>query len=78
VVIPGAPPAAPAPAPGPHRARHLARVVHEGVRGGGASVVWTRVGLVVLLAGLLLALLYLALLALGTPLFALGPVGSRS
>jgi hypothetical protein len=32
------------------------------------------VGLVTLAAGLLLALLYVALLALGAPLFALGPV----
>jgi hypothetical protein len=36
------------------------------------------VGLVVLTAGLLLALLYVALLALGAPLFGLGPVGSRA
>jgi hypothetical protein len=40
--------------------------------------VWTRVVLVVLLVGLLLALLYVALLALGAPLFAPGPVGSRA
>jgi hypothetical protein len=36
--------------------------------------VWTRVGLVTLGAGLLLALLYVALLALGAPLFGLAPV----
>jgi hypothetical protein len=41
-------------------------------------VVWTRVGLVVLLAGLLLALRSVALLALGAPLFCLAPVGSPS
>jgi hypothetical protein len=40
--------------------------------------VWTRVGLIVLAAGLLLALLYVALLAPGVPLFALGPLGSPS
>jgi hypothetical protein len=40
--------------------------------------VWTRVVLVVLAAGLLLALLYVALLALGAPLFYLAPVGSPS
>jgi hypothetical protein len=38
----------------------------------------TRVVLVVLLAGLLLALLYVALLALGVPLFYLMPLWPRS
>jgi hypothetical protein len=36
------------------------------------------VGLVALTTGLLLALLYVALLALGAPLFGLAPVWSRA
>jgi hypothetical protein len=40
--------------------------------------VWTRAALVALSTGLLLALRYVALLALGAPLFASGPVWSRA
>jgi hypothetical protein len=40
--------------------------------------VWTRVSLVALAAGLLLALLYVALLAVGAPLFGLAPVWAPS